>query len=357
VTDFGQSDDGLLFLVMELLDGESLGTLARRGSLPAARAASIGLAVAEALGHAHEAGIIHRDLKPDNVFVARRSRGREIVKVLDFGLAKLASDSALGPSITRDGTVFGTPEYMAPEQAEGEKLDGRTDIYALGVILYQLVTGQVPFHAGSFVALLTKQVTEAPLPPRERRPDLDIPPGLEQIILRCLAKRPLRGEVLRRPHGRLALGLGGAAIVAAAGFFTWLSLRGQPPAVSLHADVAEPPLARAARLIETGDVDGAERLLESLRQSGDTIEVEEGLSAAAERRGNRLRALAHLHRATRIQPRNPEPRARLAALLLRLGQPSEACRQARVAMANAPPEKTATAAKTVLERARCKEAP
>ena len=189
VTDFGQSDDGLLFLVMELLDGHSLSHVTRRGPVPAARAAAIGIAVGEALQHAHDAGIIHRDLKPDNVFLARRKKGREIVKVLDFGLAKLASDSALGPSITRDGTVFGTPEYMAPEQAEGEKLDGRTDVYALGVILYQLVCGEVPFKSSNFVALLTKQVSEEPTPPRDRRPDLEIPPGLELIIMKCLAKR------------------------------------------------------------------------------------------------------------------------------------------------------------------------
>ena len=166
VTDFGQADDGQLYLVMELLDGESLGVVTRRGAVPPSRAAAIGVAIAEALGHAHEQGIIHRDLKPDNVFLARRARGRELVKVLDFGLAKLASDSALGPSITRDGTVFGTPEYMAPEQAEGEKLDGRTDVYALGVILYQLLCGAVPFKAQGFVALLTKQVSEKPVPPR-----------------------------------------------------------------------------------------------------------------------------------------------------------------------------------------------
>ena len=190
VTDFGQSDDGLLYLVMELLDGVSLGHVARKGPVPAARAAAIGVAIAEALQHAHEAGIIHRDLKPDNVFLARRPRGRELVKVLDFGLAKLAHDGALGPSITRDGTVFGTPEYMAPEQAEGAKLDGRTDLYALGIILYQLVTGDVPFRASNFIALLTKQVSDKPLPPRERRPDLEIPPGLEAAILRCLSKRP-----------------------------------------------------------------------------------------------------------------------------------------------------------------------
>ena len=188
VTDFGQSDEGLLYLVMELLDGVSLGQVVRRGPMPSARAASIGVAIAEALAHAHEQGIVHRDLKPDNVFLARRPRGRELVKVLDFGLAKLVHDGTLGPSITRDGTVFGTPEYMAPEQAQGEKLDGRTDIYALGIILYQAVTGEVPFASSNFVALLTKHVSDAPRPPRQLRPDLDISPDLEEVILRCLEK-------------------------------------------------------------------------------------------------------------------------------------------------------------------------
>src|SRR2546423_4206532 len=153
---------------MELLDGYSLSYVTRRGPVPSARAAAIGVAIAEALAHAHDAGIIHRDLKPDNVFLARRAKGREIVKVLDFGLAKLASDSALGRSITRDGTVFGTPEYMAPEQAEGEKLDGRTDVYSLGVILYQLLTGSLPFAGDNFVAILTRQVSERPQPPSQR---------------------------------------------------------------------------------------------------------------------------------------------------------------------------------------------
>jgi serine/threonine-protein kinase len=421
VTDFGQSDDGLLFLVMELLDGESLGTALRRGPFAPTRAAAIGLAVAEALAHAHEAGIIHRDLKPDNVFLARRSRGREIVKVLDFGLAKLASDSALGPSITRDGTVFGTPEYMAPEQAEGEKLDGRTDIYSLGVILYQMLTGDVPFRAASFVALLTKQVGERPVPPRERSPEADIPVELEAIVLACLAKRAadrftgaqaladalepfaleepahamllptrrsepsglrhlpatdplsssaprlsavvetdsqLRGEVFSPPLGRrLAFGLGGLVLIGATAGIAWLTTRPKPPTVPVRADVIETPLGRAERLTAEGALEEAERLLANVRAEGDSVEVEEALSTVAEKRGNRLGALAHLHRATRLMPKNPEPRARLAALLLRLGQPGEACRQARFAMANRPEATTANQANAVLEHARCKEAP
>jgi serine/threonine-protein kinase len=410
VTDFGQSDDGLLFLVMELLDGVSLGHIARRGPLPPARVAAIGLAIAEALAHAHEQGIVHRDLKPDNVFLARRAKGRELVKVLDFGLAKLASDSVLGPSITRDGTVFGTPEYMAPEQAEGEKLDGRTDIYALGAILYELLSGEVPFKAGSFVAMLNKQVSEKPVSTRARRPDLDIPVGLDEVVMRCLAKKPgdryetaqaladaiapfTVGDpsgmvLLPRAEGpgaplspspqpatrntklptpppsievprvrRGLLVIAGAAAVGVTFAIAWTKTRKPtttaPPPLAAVATPPEAPLTTVTRLLATGDLDGADRLLAQLRAKGDSVELQESLSAAAERRGNRLGALAHLHRATRIAPKDAVARARLAALLVRLGQPAEACRQAQKALALDPK----VDARAVLAQARCKENP
>ncbi|HXU69141.1 MAG TPA: serine/threonine-protein kinase [Polyangia bacterium] len=429
VTDFGQSDDGLLFLVMELLDGHSLSHITRRGPVPPARAAAIGVAVAEALAHAHDAGIIHRDLKPDNVFLARRAKGREIVKVLDFGLAKLASDSALGPSITRDGTVFGTPEYMAPEQAEGEKLDGRTDVYALGVILYQLVCGEVPFKSSNFVALLTKQVSEEPMAPRDRRPDLEIPPGLELIIMKCLAKRredryatageiadalepfaasdtsqslvlptrdpspssgmpmlrhgepgstrdmamptpqpeyeesvsdsQLRGEMAPRTFGRnVALGLGGVALAAAAFGFVFMgrARRHVLPTSAPIAAAAEPPLVQGKRLLSEGDLDGADKVLRAARETSDSTELQEAMSEVAEQLGNRLGALAHMHRAIKLSSDDAEPRARLAALLLRLGQPAEACRQAKKALSlDAGPR--SSSARAVIAHAKCKETP
>jgi eukaryotic-like serine/threonine-protein kinase len=416
VTDFGQSDDGQLFLVMELLDGESLGNVTRKGRVPPSRAAAIGAAIAEALAHAHEQGIIHRDLKPDNVFLARRGRakGRELVKVLDFGLAKLASDSALGPSITRDGTVFGTPEYMAPEQAEGEKLDGRTDVYALGIILYQLLCGDVPFRASSFVALLTKQVSDKPEPPSLKCPEAGIPHGLEEIVLRCLAKKPKdRYETAQEladalatfaasdasgmmllptrndssgarpipsppptvvelppPSGESSIGLParrrlgrpllvGAGLMSLAGLgIIWARLHAAPaPSVAIAADRPEPPLDTARRLASTGDLDGADRILAKLRQEADSAPVQEEMSNVAERRGNRLSALAHLHRATRLAPRDPAPRAELAALLLRLGQPLEACRQARAALALPSKESPPKDAEKVIAQARCKETP
>ncbi len=189
VTDFGVSDDGLLFLVMELLDGESLGALVGRGALEPRRAATLAQAIAQALAHAHEQGVVHRDLKPDNVFLARRGN-RSVVKVLDFGLAKIGSELGAGPSITKAGVVFGTPEYMAPEQAEGLAIDARSDLYSLGVILYQMLVGELPFRAPSFLALLSKHVEEVPEPPRVRAPERGIPEELEAVVLKLLEKSP-----------------------------------------------------------------------------------------------------------------------------------------------------------------------
>src|SRR5262249_16703153 len=150
------TDDRLLYLAMELLVGRSLTERIKESRLPVTEAASIANAVGLALEHAHDAGVIHRDLKPDNVFLARRSRGRAVVRVLDFAPAKVASDAGRSRSIPRDGTGFGPPEYMAPEQAQGEPLDPRTDLYALGVLLYHMLTGELPFRADTFVALLAK---------------------------------------------------------------------------------------------------------------------------------------------------------------------------------------------------------
>lgn len=195
VTDFGEINDykpeRLFFLVMELLVGESLGKVVRRGRIPPARASAFALCIARALSHAHEQGVIHRDLKPDNVFLQRR-RDHEIVKVLDFGLAKIVGDLSSVSSITRAGVVFGTPEYMAPEQAQSNPVDERIDIYSLGVILYQLLTGDLPFRAPNFLALLGKHVNEPPEPPSRRCPEADISPRLEEVVLRCLAKEPQR---------------------------------------------------------------------------------------------------------------------------------------------------------------------
>jgi serine/threonine protein kinase len=175
VTDFGESTDGAPYLVMEYLLGESVGSLlAREGPLPVPRAVSIVLQICRGLEVAHAAEIVHRDLKPDNLFVVRRTDGSDLVKILDFGIAKLRS--APSESVTRTGSALGTPFYMAPEQARGEKsVDRRADVYALGVILYELLSAEKPHPGESYNAILAHILTLPPTPLGAIRRDLPEP--------------------------------------------------------------------------------------------------------------------------------------------------------------------------------------
>jgi eukaryotic-like serine/threonine-protein kinase len=189
VHDFGQSPDGHYFFLMEFLEGRTLAeVLAAERVLPVGRALHVAAQLAEALGAAHAAGIIHRDLKPDNVMLVTRLGDPDFVKILDFGLAKMFEGGAMS-NLTAQGVVLGTPQYMSPEACESKRnVDHRTDIYALGVLLYQMLCGEVPFDGGSMGEVLVKQVTQAPPAPRALNPY--VPPSVEQIILRCLAKAP-----------------------------------------------------------------------------------------------------------------------------------------------------------------------
>ncbi|MBK8997529.1 MAG: serine/threonine protein kinase [Myxococcales bacterium] len=184
ITDFGTLSTGQPYFVMELLEGESLSTLIREsGRLTPSRAVAISVQVAEALGAAHAAGIVHRDLKPDNVNV-RRLGHHDVVKVLDFGLAKVAGTSRL----TRAGMVFGTPHYMSPEQAGGEPSDHRVDIYALGVMLFEMLTGKLPFEAESFTGVLAMHMYMEPPSPSAI---VGVPLGaVEDVVKKCMAKKP-----------------------------------------------------------------------------------------------------------------------------------------------------------------------
>lgn len=185
ISDFGSLPTGQPYFVMELLEGISLSSLVwNDGPLPPVRALKIAREIAQGLAAAHEAGIIHRDLKPDNVHVGRS--GDSPVKVLDFGLAKVAG----GSKLTRQGIVYGTPHYMSPEQASGEGVDPRSDLYALGVVLYEMLTGRVPFEADSYMGVLTKQLYASPSPPSELLAAPGLLPPVEQLVLRCLEKRP-----------------------------------------------------------------------------------------------------------------------------------------------------------------------
>lgn len=201
VTDLGTLPDGAPFLVMELLEGRELGeALAEDGPFAIGRAVRILRQACDALAAAHAKGIVHRDLKPDNLFLARRTREPEFVKVLDFGIARLTEHESV-QKLTGTGMALGTPHYMSPEQAQGlPSVDHRTDVYALGVILYELLVGELPFDAETFPMLVVSIVTRDAPSVRRRRPD--VPPELEALIHRCLAK-----EAALRPQSVEELGI------------------------------------------------------------------------------------------------------------------------------------------------------
>ena len=183
MTDFGQLPSGQFYVTMELLEGMDLGKALKQG-LSRDQLFYVFAQVAEALELTHRRGVVHRDLKPDNVFLVREGDDPLFVKLLDFGIAKAMHQ---GPSgLTETGMVLGTPYYMSPEQARGEEVDHRTDIYSLGVIMYRAFTGKLPFIADSAIGVLTQHLTEPPAPP-SRFPNVDGP--TEQVILRCMEKR------------------------------------------------------------------------------------------------------------------------------------------------------------------------
>jgi serine/threonine-protein kinase len=192
VTDFGETSEGYVYIVMELLEGRTLREIvAKEAPLEIARAVSIMLQTAAAVGAAHEAGVIHRDLKPANIFVTQRSDVPAVVKVLDFGIAKLAAetlDDEEPKNLTQVGVMIGTPRYMSPEQCSGLPLTPAADVYSLGVIFYEMLTGSVPFSGSSPLAIALKHSTDLPRPPREIV--MSIPVDLEWLVLRALEKRP-----------------------------------------------------------------------------------------------------------------------------------------------------------------------
>jgi serine/threonine-protein kinase len=184
VIDFGELPDGSVYFAMEYLGGRTLGELIESGELLGSpRIAHIGRQIAEGLAAAHQAGIVHRDLKPDNVFIIQRDG--DFVKILDFGIAKVVG---VANKITRAGAIFGTPHYMSPEQCRGTAVDERTDIYALGVLLYEMVTGRPPFDADSPLAILSQHLNEPLRPPSQVEGVPELPAGIEAVILKCLAK-------------------------------------------------------------------------------------------------------------------------------------------------------------------------
>ena len=194
VLDFGEDASGYFYLAMELLEGESLAArLEREGALDVRTAVDIARQILGSLAEAHGKGLVHRDLKPDNVFLAKiAGETLPVTKVLDFGIAKIFRGDApqLDQLETQAGTVFGTPRYMSPEQAQGKPLDQRSDLYAVGVLLYQMLVGHPPFVDTDAVVVMSKHIREMPKSPGEAAPDRPIPQSLERVVLRALAKSP-----------------------------------------------------------------------------------------------------------------------------------------------------------------------
>ncbi len=192
IIDFGKTDDGQLYLVMEFLRGRDLARiLSEEGALSLRRIVDVVRQTLAALAEAHSQNIIHRDLKPENVILEPVRSGADFVKVVDFGLAKMRATEPSQPNITMPGIVCGTPEYMSPEQARGDPLDARSDIYAVGVMLYQMLTGRLPFEAESPTQVVVAHLTETPKDPRVMAPDRQIPGPFAELVLKAIAKDPI----------------------------------------------------------------------------------------------------------------------------------------------------------------------
>jgi tRNA A-37 threonylcarbamoyl transferase component Bud32 len=252
VTDFGQTPERSFYYVMEYVPGRSLGQLVDgAGPMPADRALPLFTQICKALAAAHARGIVHRDLKPDNVIVSRLADSSEKAKVLDFGISKVGEGPS-GSRITQVGMVVGTPHYMAPEQAVGSDVDQRADIYAFGVLAYEVLTGKVPFDAENPVQVLLKHQSELPQPPSERAPVMAIPQAVEDLVLRCLEKRREdrpqdMAEVLRALDGcmvELGLSVGSASLALAASGRT--DPAGMPVPPRREAAAARLPLPEVA---------------------------------------------------------------------------------------------------------------
>ena len=291
ITDFGYTDDGLGFLVMEFLEGEDLAvTCKREGRFDWRRTLAIAEQLCGALGAAHRGGIIHRDMKLENCFRIQRAGNEDFIKVLDFGIAKILDDAqANTEEAMTQSALVGTPEYVAPELVRGLKADPRADIYAVGVVMYKLITGEVPLRGESYMATLTKHLLEKPLPPRRRVPSVEIPEAVDDLVMRALEKEPEKrfqtvdemaaaiaairaGAAGPARRGRI-LGLLALLLVLGGGLIAWSVLGGDGPDAAADGG-AEVLAANTAGPAEEPDEPPSEASAEAPEASDSAAEVE-----------------------------------------------------------------------------------
>ncbi len=216
IYDFGETDDGLIYLAMEFIEGEALtDLLEREGALKPDRAANILKQCANALQAAHDLGIVHRDLKPDNIMITKTRDGSDGVKVVDFGIAK-AMGGEEGQNVTKTGLVVGTPEYMSPEQLSGDKLDGRSDIYSLALVLFRMMTGGLPFKADTAQETMIKRLTDQPMKLNQVLQGYAFPPGLQDAMDKALSRMPSQRYVNADEFGKAVMTAVGEVDFAAA---------------------------------------------------------------------------------------------------------------------------------------------
>lgn len=249
---YGQLEDGACYFVMEYLEGRNLAQVVRaEGPMDPVRACQIMLQACGALDEAHRQGIIHRDLKPENIFLTSQGGIRDYPKVLDFGLAKVTEREMRPGSLilTQEGMVFGTPEFMSPEQARGEKLDGRSDIYSLGVIMFELLTGKLPFDAKNPMDFIQLHMNAQPMSLSARLPGRVFPPGLEAALMKSMEKKKENrfdsamafAEALREVCARAGVLVSGPQGMQSGAYVMPTASPVQPPPGAYAAVSAPPP--------------------------------------------------------------------------------------------------------------------
>lgn len=254
ISDFGVTPSGASYFVMELLEGEDLANvLVRDGTVPLARAANILRQCCVALGAAHAKGIVHRDMKPENIFLTVREGRADFVKLVDFGIAKMSdieTPGAPGRKLTKTGMIFGTPEYMSPEQASGKvDPDHRVDLYALAVIFFEMITGRVPFVGDTFMGVLTQHMFDEPPSVREVNPNVEVPESIEAFLAKGLAKEPdARFQSCHEMAAALDAALQGRADSTVPGFALPVAATVQSPYPLTPASMTEmAPASRRSR--------------------------------------------------------------------------------------------------------------